>query len=262
MPHFLPHPRPKVKQPSRNAEKTGNAGKAGKACGGNNSPRTPLFLPPGFAARQDKGGRENSCRAFFQRSGAPGDVRSPADGRKQAEFTSAVKRGGRRASLVSVQRVRSRRENVVLGHRKMSRHAGGIIPPAPPWFALRLRRAAGAVPGTEPGIRKGGRAEASGAKAGKARRALFGLQSQCRRARLRPPAAADRCSRFTVTSVLMEEISRFLRESVGSTLWEAFVERRQPLLKARAGRRLHRDKRLSTLWGPGPLSSGPAGGHE
>ena len=37
--------------------------------------------------------------ADSQRSGAPGDIRSPADGRKQAEFTSAVKHGGRRASL-------------------------------------------------------------------------------------------------------------------------------------------------------------------
>ena len=34
---------------------------------------------------------------FSQRPKAPGDVRSPADGRRQAEFTSAVRRGGRRA---------------------------------------------------------------------------------------------------------------------------------------------------------------------
>ena len=39
----------------------------------------------------------------------PGDERSPADDRKQAEFTSAVKRSGRRTSLVSVQCVQSKR---------------------------------------------------------------------------------------------------------------------------------------------------------
>ena len=40
--------------------------------------------------------------------GGPGTLSSgPADGRKQVEFTSAVKRSRRRASPASVQRVRS-----------------------------------------------------------------------------------------------------------------------------------------------------------
>ena len=51
---------------------------------------------------------------------------------------------------------------------------------------------------------------------------------------LRPPAAADRCSRAAGTSVLMEGISRFLWESAGSTLWEAFADK---------------NSRFSTLWG-------------
>ena len=46
-----------------------------------------------------KGEGESACRnAVFQRTGAPGDVRSPADGHKQAGFTPAVKRNARRAS--------------------------------------------------------------------------------------------------------------------------------------------------------------------
>ena len=78
----------------------------------------------------------------------------------------------------------------------MSPHAGGIIPPAPPWFALRLRRAAGAVRMPMAGLRKGGRAEGRGAEAGRLGGDFFGLQTQCRRVRLHPPAAADRCSRL------------------------------------------------------------------
>ena len=54
----------------------------------------------------------------------------PADGRKQAEFTSAVKRGGRRASPASVQRVWSRRAVELLLISARSE----IIPPAPPLF--------------------------------------------------------------------------------------------------------------------------------
>ena len=37
-------------------------------------------------------------KVFSQRAGAPGDIRSPADGHKQAGFTPAVKRNARRAS--------------------------------------------------------------------------------------------------------------------------------------------------------------------
>ena len=43
-------------------------------------------------------GESGGRKAVFQRSGAPGDVRSPADGSKQPEFTSGVKRSRRRAS--------------------------------------------------------------------------------------------------------------------------------------------------------------------
>ena len=75
----------------------------------NNSPRAPLFLPPGFAgsagqrerddyARSRGEGESAGKRSASQRSGAPGDVRSPADGHKQAGFTPAVKRNARRAS--------------------------------------------------------------------------------------------------------------------------------------------------------------------
>ncbi len=46
------------------------------------------------------------------------------------------------------------------------------------------------------GLRKGGRAEGRGAKAGRLGGDFFGLQTQCRRVRLHPPAAADRCSRL------------------------------------------------------------------
>ncbi len=132
--------------------------KGRKGSGGNNSPRAPLVLS-----------------ASYQRSGAPGDVRSPADGRKQAEFTSAVKRGGRRASQEPVKRVRSRRESVALGRqerrerqerRKGGKAAGEIIPPAPPCFALRLRRAAGVVQGTKSRASRTRERQGSGAKAG------------------------------------------------------------------------------------------------
>ena len=98
---------------------SGADGRAWYSGGGkcHNSPRAPLFLPPGFAGSAGQRGREDSCRAFSQRSGAPGDIRSPADGRKQAGFTSAVKRSGRRASGETVQRVRSRRDVASLGRR-------------------------------------------------------------------------------------------------------------------------------------------------
>ena len=43
-------------------------------------------------------GESGGRKAVSQRSGAPGDVRSPADGHKQAGFTPAVKRNARRAS--------------------------------------------------------------------------------------------------------------------------------------------------------------------
>ena len=106
----------------------------------------------------------------------------------------------------------------------------------------------------------------------------------------RPPAAADRCFRVAATSVLMEGIFGFLRESSVQCSgkpslsadsrflkfgWASLaVENRlskshgplfasgQPTLNARADFRLQRDKLLSKLWGPGPLSSGPADGRK
>ena len=71
-------------------------------------------------------------------------------------------------------------------------------------------------------------------KGRKSWRTLFGLQTQCRRARLRPPAAADRCFRLRGNIGVDGRISRFLGESRGPTLWKTFVEPRQPFLEARA----------------------------
>ena len=149
--------------------------------GGNDSPRAPSFLsafsqrssgPPFFFPRllnAQAGGSSFFSFSRLSTLGGPGPLSSgPADARKQAEFTSGVKRGGRRASPASVQRVQGRRAFASLGRRR-----------------------------------------------------------KFRRARLRPPAVADRCSRFAVTSVLLEGISRCWGECVGSKLWEAFVERKQ-----------------------------------
>ncbi len=69
--------------------------------------------------------------ADSQRSGAPDDVRSPADGRKQAEFTSAVSAAGVVQAQQSVQRVWSRRAAEVLGSRKRSAPACGCRPMFP-----------------------------------------------------------------------------------------------------------------------------------
>ena len=87
-------------------------------------------------------------------------------------------------------------------------NAGEIIPPAPPCFALRLRRAAGAVPGTGLGLRKGGRAEGSGAKAGVSTGAVRAANS------VQACAAAPACRRrpmfrSAATSVLMEGFPDF-----------------------------------------------------
>ena len=128
--------------------------------------------------------------------------------------------------------------------------AGGIIPPAPPRFALRLRRAADAVQKTK--SRSSRRQEKSRVTpwpqvpAGAFRTAI-----SVQACALRPPAVADRCPRFAGTSVLLEGISRFLRESLvqgsgkpslsaGSrfvTLRRAVAGRAQPFFNARAGRR-------------------------
>ena len=83
--------------------------KTGKACGGNNSPRTPLFLPPGFAgsagqderedyARGQGGGGECSRKAVFRRSGPRATSGARPTAGAQPEFSSGVKRSRRRAS--------------------------------------------------------------------------------------------------------------------------------------------------------------------
>ena len=51
-------PRRLPRRVERKAEKTE---KAGKACGGNNSPRAPLFLPPGFAGSAGQRERGRLC---------------------------------------------------------------------------------------------------------------------------------------------------------------------------------------------------------
>ena len=94
---------------------------------------------------------------------------------------------------------------------------------------------------------KAGRENAAWRKGRKARQALFGLQSQCRRARLRPPAVADRWSRFAVPSVCLEGISRFLRESRGSKLWKAFVGKEQSFFNDMAGLSIFLFSFLATL---------------
>ena len=101
--------------------------------------------------------------AVSQRSGAPGDVRSPADGRKQAEFTSAVSSAGVVQAPQPVQRVRSRREIELFLISAKSE----IIPPAPPDSALRLRRSGGCCADIWGGLRKRRRGQRSDAGAGR-----------------------------------------------------------------------------------------------
>ena len=49
---------PKERQERQKGRKGRKDRKAGKACGGNNSPRAPLFLPPGFAGSAGQGERD------------------------------------------------------------------------------------------------------------------------------------------------------------------------------------------------------------
>ena len=100
------------------------------------------------------------------------------------------------------------------GRKDRKGSAGGMIPPAPPRFALRLRRAADAVR-TWKAVLREDRVKAKSRKGRKFRRALSGLQTQCRRARLRPPAVADRCPRFRGHIGVDGRISRCLREGWG-----------------------------------------------
>ncbi len=72
-------------------------------------------------------------------------------------------------------------------------------------------------------LRKGGRTDERGTKAKRLGKALFGLLRQCGRVLPHPPTVADRCFRCAVTSVLLEKISRFLRDCTGSKLRETSV---------------------------------------
>ena len=94
------------------------------------------------------------------------------------------------------------------GTGKCQGNAGEIIPPAPPCFALRLRRAAGSVRTPGPGFENAGRTKRSLTMAGGP-----GVRfSDCKVsagvrgcARLRLPTDVS----LRATSVLMEEISRY-----------------------------------------------------
>ena len=87
-------------------------------------------------------GESEGRKTVSQRSGAPGDVRSPADGRKQAGFTPAVSA----ADVVQAEGPYS-----VSGADGSVRYSGGenvIIPPAPPWsFQLLVEDGGNAAAG-------------------------------------------------------------------------------------------------------------------
>ena len=143
--------------------------KTGKACGGNNSPRTPLFLPPGFAgsagqderedyARGQGGGGECSRKAVFRRSGGPG--RRQEHGRRQARSRNSVPALSAAAVVQArqfVQHVLPKRACVFFGRRKFGK---------------------------------------TGTARGGAWRTLFGLRTQCRCVLTDSPAVADSCPAF------------------------------------------------------------------
>ncbi len=99
-----------------------------------------------------------------------------------------------------------------------------IIPPGPPCFAC-----GGLSPQAERASSKR-RGRSSNARAERLDKALFGLQSQCRRALLRPPAAGRPLLRFAEAAVLMEKIARFLGvEFFGGEVQNPEAVRRAPV---------------------------------
>ena len=124
--------------------KAGKAEKAEKACGGNNSPRAPLFLPPGFAGSAGRGEREDYARSqergggsavgrpFFDALGPRATSGARPTAGAQPEFTSGVKRSRRRAS--SADRTACPTQTGLRSRWDAARSE--IIPPAPPCFCL------------------------------------------------------------------------------------------------------------------------------
>ena len=118
--------------------------KTGKACGGNNSPRTPLFLPPGFAGSAGQDEREDYARGQGGGGGVQsegrfstlwGPGRRQEHGRRQARSRNSVPALSAAAVVQArqfVQRVLRKRACVFFGRPARSE----IIPPAPPCFCL------------------------------------------------------------------------------------------------------------------------------
>ena len=127
-------------------------------------------------------------RPYFNALGPRAAFERPGRRPKQAEFTSAVKRGGRRASPASVQRVRSRCAVELLQIPAKSE----IILPAPSCFYLPASPVRQALTGRQGELPKR-RLAGTGCKAWSARQALFWLRTQSRCALLRPPAVANSC---------------------------------------------------------------------
>ncbi len=137
-----------------------------RQCGGNNSPPRPYFFSLlstlwGPGRHQEPGRRKARSRNSFPALNAAAVVQA----------------------LPAVQRILRKRELAILRQGKSKDSAGEIIPPRAP--LIRLRRAFAA--GRESIFEKAGKTKRR--KVRKPRQAFFGLQTQCRRARLHPPAA-------------------------------------------------------------------------
>ena len=116
--------------------------KTGKACGGNNSPRTPLFLPPGFAGSAGQDEREDYARGQGGGGGVQsegrfstlwGPGRRQEHGRRQARSRNSVPALSAAAvvqAMQFVQRVLRKRACVFFGRPARSE----IIPPRTPLF--------------------------------------------------------------------------------------------------------------------------------
>ncbi len=126
----------------------------------------------------------------------------------ESKTISAIERKGTRSEHRGAAPERQKRQE---------RHAGEIIPPAPPCFRLRLRpRRGGSVQAKRVAENRRELGKTGTARGWCAWRALFGLRTQCRCALLRPPAVADSCPTKSRTVVSKERISRcFLGEHRG-----------------------------------------------
>ena len=107
--------------------------KTGKACGGNNSPRTPLFLPPGFAGSAGQDEREDYARGQGGGGGVQsegrfstlwGPGRRQEHGRRQARSRNSVPALSAAAVVQArqfVQHVLPKRACVFFGRRKFGK---------------------------------------------------------------------------------------------------------------------------------------------